>query len=91
MHIDLSESAVTLLKEISLDPNGLLFKVMTFTGTSFNTNGKDLNTDHTPRSTADLDDALAQLWKSNLVSRSASAESYTVTKLGYDYADELNK
>lgn len=91
MHLDLDELAITLLEQATLDPNGVIMKTLTFGGTGFTTNGKDQNTEHTPRSTAALDEALHQLWKNNLVSRNQSADIYTVTKLGFDYIEALPK
>jgi len=89
MHIDLSDSAIALLKEAISDPDGNILKTLTFGGSGFTVNGRDLNAEHTPRSTAALEAALHELWNKNLVTRNQAADIYTVTQLGYDYADSL--
>lgn len=90
MHIDLNDISRELLKEATLDSDGVIIKTLTFGGTGFTTNGKDQNTEHSTRSTAALEEAIHQLWKNNLVTRNQSADIYTVTKLGFDYVESLS-
>jgi nucleoside 2-deoxyribosyltransferase len=84
----ISPEATQLLKESSLDPNGVILKVTTSDGTSIQTNGQDLVEDQNPRSLAKWRSALDELIKGGFVEqRDRKGEVFSITGAGFKIAD----
>lgn len=84
----ISPEATQLLKESSLDPNGVILKVTTFDGTSIQTNGQDLVEQQNPRSLAKWKSALDELIRCGFVEqRDRNGEVFSITGEGFKNAD----
>jgi hypothetical protein len=84
----ISPEATQLLKESSLDPNGVILKVTTQDGTSIQTNGQDLVENQNPRSLAKWKSALDELIRSGFVEqRDRNGEVFSITGEGFKIAD----
>ena len=87
---DLSAEAKILLKEASIDPNGFISVLPYIGGFTFQTNGKQLNEDYTPRTRAKWDSAIQELLNFDLiVDTNYKGQNFRLTELGYKIADSL--
>lgn len=87
---ELSNEARVLLKEASLDKNGIILHLRYMGGTTIQTNSKNLITDQSPRGIAKWEAALSELINSDLiVDRGYKGESFALTDLGYKMADMI--
>lgn len=88
--IQLSSSACNLLKEASLDSDGLVLCADTIGQTIIQTNGNNLITSNEKREVAKWKSAFEELVdKKILKARKAGGNVYELTNLGYEIADEL--
>lgn len=86
----LSDEAKQLLLEASLDGGGHLLKLATLGGRYIQTNGKTFGDPGNARSAAVWEFAFDQLVSQDLiVERGQKGEVFSVTKLGYDIAEQL--
>ena len=89
MH-QLSNEARVLLKEASMDEQGIIMFLRYIGGTELRTNGKNLITDGSPRQIAKWEAALNELVSTDLVTdRSHKGEVFEVTDSGYRIADMI--
>lgn len=87
---NLSAQARTLLKEASLDPNGIILQVKHLGGTAIQTNGKNLILSNSRRDIAKWEEAMGELLGLGLVvARGYKGEIYEVTNLGFQIADMI--
>lgn len=90
--IQLSNSACDLLKEASLDSNGVILYLRTFSDTIIQTNRKNFITSNNPREIAKWKSALDELVNEELLIAppvGSIGNAYKLTNLGYEIADEL--
>jgi len=87
--IPLSDKAMVLLKEMSLDPQGELLNLMVLSGQILQTNGKNLvSEDGDPRDQANLNAAIEELEKFDLIrANNFKRVIFTITAKGYEIAD----
>ena len=86
----LSEDAMSLLKEASLDNSGSILRIRTFGGLDIQTNGKNLVDSGNPRSEAKWEAALQQLIDNGLVQDLGyKGEIFNLTDYGYQVADSI--
>ena len=86
----MSASARHLLKEASLDSNGLILRADTIGETIIQTNGNNLITSDEKREVAKWKSAFEELVdKKILKARTAGGNAYELTNFGYEIADEI--
>jgi hypothetical protein len=86
----LSKEAKILLTEASLDRNGIIMHASYLGGVTIQSNGKQFMTDKFPRSRALWEGALKDLANLNLAQdKTGKGEVYTLTREGYDVAEQL--
>ncbi len=86
----ISNEAKFLLKEASLDSSGTIMKLKLLSGEDIETNGKKLNNDTSPRSSAKWNTAVNQLLEFELIyDVGYKGEIFNLTDLGYNVADEI--
>lgn len=86
----LSTEARRLLKEASLDRNGMILHLRHLGGTDLQANGKNMIEDQSRRTVAMWEAALQQLVKESLVvERGYEGEIFEVTERGYHVADAI--
>ena len=86
----LSNEARILLKEVSLDRNGLIAYINVVGGTHIQTNGKNLIASNERREIARWESALKELTQKALVeTRGVKGEVFQITNLGYQIADMI--
>jgi hypothetical protein len=85
----LSQDAKELLKEISLDPSGIIMTVLMMDGFIVQTNGKNFGSDHYDvRQIAQINSILEELEENDLIrANNAKRESFTITAKGFKIAD----
>lgn len=87
---ELSKEAKRLLQEANNDPHGNILNISSLDGKSIQANGKNLNSENTPRSRAKWESALKELEEMQLVeSANYKREVFKVTQLGFEVADSL--
>lgn len=88
--INLSDTAKLILLEISEDNTGKLLYLTNKDGFTFQTNGKQINEDSTPRTKAKLESGLNELLNLDMISKvNYEGEIFKITQKGYDFADKL--
>lgn len=88
---EISREAKIILIEAAQDYHGLIYKFRDSSGTSIQTNGKQLVEGNNAREIAIWESALEELEREGLVQPEGyKGEAYKVTKEGYDIADLLN-
>lgn len=91
--IQLSNEASILLKEVSLDGNGIVLHLSVIGGTIIQTNGKNLVGSDNAREIAKWKSALQELTNKKLLQvrnkNGVGNDSYEITSLGYEIADSL--
>lgn len=86
----LTEEARQLIKEASLDINGIIMHLRLIGGTSIQANGKNMIEDQNRRTVAKWEAALTQLLNENLIiDRGHKGEIYEITERGYQVADTI--
>jgi hypothetical protein len=87
----LSREAKILLKEVALDPSGLVLFERYGEGVDLHTNGKSLLTSKDHRAIAVWESALQELIKEDLlVARGDRGEVFEITRKGYDVAERAD-
>lgn len=87
----LSKEAKELLKEASMDAAGEIMKLGYMGGFTFQTNGKQMNEDYSPRAKAKWEAAMDELLNFDLIySVGYKGQIFHLTDKGYKLADELN-
>lgn len=87
----LSIEAKTILIEISKDDAGQILKFSSLEGYMFQTNGKVLNEDYSPRTNAKLEAAINELLEFDLIKAVGyKGEIFQLTDKGYQLADSLS-
>lgn len=87
---NLADEAKLLLIEASQDINGEIKKLSFIGRTIFQTNGKQLNEDDSPRTKAKWDAAINELLGNDLISNVGDkGEIFRLTNNGYNIADEI--
>lgn len=86
----LSKEARALLKEASLDPNGMILFLQSLGGTDIETHEKSFIPDQSRRTIAKWEAALRELVSNNLIiDRGEKGEVFEVTDKGFQLADTL--
>ena len=86
----LSPEARTLLKEASMDPQGMILHLRFGGGAELQANGKNLLTSYDRRDVAKWEEALKELVRLELIlARGEAREVYEVSNLGYQIADMI--
>ena len=86
----LSEEARILLKETSLDPNGMILHAQYLSGSELETNGKNFLADQSRRNIATWEAALEELVSSGLlIDKGHNGEVFEITDKGYQVADTI--
>ncbi len=87
---ELSEDAKTLLIEASQDPSGDILKISFIGGSTFQTNGKQMLQNNSPRERARWQAALDLLVEKDLVEAVGyKGEVFKVTHYGYEVVDQI--
>ena len=87
----LSDESRTLLKEASLDAQGVIMHLRYIGGTDIQTNGKKLNLSQERRDVARWESAINELIAEELiVDRGYKGEVFEITNLGYQIADMID-
>ncbi len=88
----LSPEARTLLKEASMDPQGMIMHVRFGGGAELQTNDKNLLTSNDRRDVARWEEALEELVRLDLIlARGREGEVFEVSNLGYQIADMIGR
>jgi hypothetical protein len=88
---NLSREAQTLLKEASLDPDGLIFRLPAFGGPHIQTNKRNFGGQGDPRIHAIWEGALEELENERLITdKNYKKEVFGVTRRGYEIAELIN-
>jgi hypothetical protein len=86
----LSREAQILLKEASIDKQGIIMHLESHDGTAIQTNGKNFVENDTPREAAKWKAALSELVVNELVQDAGyKGEVFELTKSGYEIADAI--
>ncbi len=88
--LDLSSEARIMVLEVSKDPRGLLRYSRSMNHTAFETNGKNLCPQQSPRTVAKWKAALDELIARNML-EDRGGEVFPITAAGYDLADALQR
>lgn len=87
---NLSSEERTMVLHCGQDPQGLIVNYVTHGGEYFDTNGQDLNSEKTPRSTARWKAALKSLVQRRLLEmRGGKGETFALTAKGFEVFDAL--
>jgi hypothetical protein len=88
--LNLSDESKQLLKDASLDKNGMILKIRTISGLEIGTNGKNFVDDSDPRSEAKWESAMQELLNNVLIQdRGSKGEVFGLTNFGYKIADSI--
>jgi len=87
---ELTDEAVKILVEASMDKNGFVLLIRGITGLQLRTNGKHMVNSQDKRSRASWDEAIHQLLARGFL-RKQEGEVLAVTEAGFNEADSLRK